>query len=278
MFIFAGMNEFYWSFRNTRFHGISWIPDQFSRVMIIVHGIGEEVGRYDHVARFFNGEGYAVLGIDHYGHGKTDGKRGATPGFEYMFDYTAAFLAYAKELYQQPVVMYGHSMGGGLLTGFLLHRTPDILGAVISAPALIVAKRPGSFLRGLLRVLNRVVPNLRLNQGLDITKVSHDTDEIEKFRHNPLRHDKMSVRLASDMIQNGLWCLEHAHALKIRSLLIHGSEDEFTAVDGSRLFAERAPAGLLTYREWPGDYHELHNEINRQEVLLFVAGWLSALR
>lgn len=246
--------------------------------MVLIHGIGEDVSRYDHVARFFNGEGYAVLGIDHYGHGKSDGKRGVTPGFEYMFDYEAAFLAYVKELYQLPVVVYGHSMGGGLLTGFLLHRNPAVLGAVISAPALIVAKRPGSFLRGMLRVLNRIVPNLRLNQGLDINKISRDPDAVEKFRQNTLRHDKMSIRLAHDMVHNGLWCLEHADNLKTHSLLIHGSDDSFTAVEGSRIFAERAPAGLLTYREWPGDYHELHNEINRQEILLFVAGWLSALR
>lgn len=278
MFIFAGMNDFYWSSQNSRFHGINWIPENFSRIMIIVHGIGEDISRYDHVARFFNGEGFAVTGIDHYGHGKSDGKKGTTPGFEFIFDYLTEYLAHVKELYGKPVVMYGHSMGGGVLTGFLLKRTPDIQAAVISAPALIVAKRPGAFLRGLLKILSAVVPNMRVNQGLDITKISHDREEVEKFRHNPLRHDKMSFRLASDMIQNGAWCLLHAAELKIRSLLIHGSEDAFTAVEGSRIFAERAPAALLTYKEWEGDYHELHNEVNRQDVLLFVAGWLSGVR
>ncbi|RBL91649.1 hypothetical protein DF182_03265 [Chitinophaga flava] len=278
MFIFAGMNAFYWSFRHTRFHGINWIPEEFSRVMIIIHGIGEDISRYAPVARFFNQEGYAVVGLDHYGHGKSDGKRGATPGFDYILDYEAAFLAHIKELYHKPVVMYGHSMGGGVLTGFLLRRSPDILAAVISAPALIVAKRPGALLRGLLKMLNRVVPHIRLSQGLDITKISHDIEEVEKFRHNPLRHDKISIRLANDMIQNGLWCLEHADTLKTRSLLIHGADDAFTAVEGSRLFADKAPASMLTYREWPGDYHELHNEFNRKEVLNFIAGWLSAVR
>ncbi|NSL87552.1 alpha/beta hydrolase [Chitinophaga sp. Mgbs1] len=272
------MNEFYWSACNARFHGVSWIPDNFSRVMIIIHGIGEDISRYDQVAAFFQAQGFAVTGIDHYGHGKSDGKRGLTPGFEYMFDYLSDFLTHVQELYKKPVVMYGHSMGGGVLTGLLLRRKPPIQAAVISAPALIVAKRPGAFLRGVLRVLSAVAPNVRINQGLDINKISHDPEEVEKFRYHPLRHDKMSFRLVNDMIRNGLWCLEHASDLQTRSLLIHGDEDAFTSVDGSRLFAQKAPASLLTYKEWPGDYHEMHNETNRKEILSYVAGWLSGLK
>ncbi|HVI44728.1 MAG TPA: lysophospholipase [Chitinophaga sp.] len=272
------MNDFYWTWQDTRFHGINWIPDNFGRVMVIVHGIGEDVSRYDHVAKFFTDRGFAVTGIDHYGHGRSDGKRGASRGFGYVFDYLQAFLQHVKDLYGKPVVMYGHSMGGGVLTGFLLQRTPVILAAVISAPALIVAKRPGAFLRGVLNILTAIMPNLRINQGLDINKISHDKDAVEAFRRNPLRHDKLSLRLANDMIRNGRWCLEHADQLKIPSLLIHGNADEFTAVEGSRLFAERAPAQFLTYREWEGSYHEMHNETNKEEVLAFIAAWLDNVK
>ncbi|PSL46222.1 alpha-beta hydrolase superfamily lysophospholipase [Chitinophaga niastensis] len=272
------MNEFYWSYQQTRFYGINWIPANFNRVMIIVHGIGEHTGRYDHVAEFFMQEGFAVIGIDHYGHGKSDGKRGASRGFEFMFDYLQAFLLHVKELYGKPVVMYGHSMGGGVLTGFLLRRNPALQAAVISAPALIVAMRPGAFFKGLLKTAAALLPDLRVKQGLDINKISHDKAAVEKFLHDPLRHDEMSLRLASDMIQNGAWCLLHAADLKVRSLLMHGGADEFTAVEGSRLFAQRAPAKLLTYREWDGMYHEIHNESNNRDVLVFMAGWLSSVR
>lgn len=272
------MNEFYWTYQHTKFHGIHWNPDKSDRVMIIVHGIGEHIGRYDHVASFFMKEGFAVIGIDHYGHGKTDGKKGASKGFIFMFDYLEAFLAHVTATYNKPVVMYGHSMGGGVLTGFLLRRRPPIQAAVISAPALIIGTRPGSFLKGVLKVVSAVAPHLRIKQGLDINKISHDKAAVEKFRKDPLRHDKLSLRLANDMIQNGAWCLLHAADLAVKSLLIHGNADEFTAVEGSRLFAERAPAALLTYREWEGMYHEMHNEPDSRDVLLFMAGWLSNVR
>jgi acylglycerol lipase len=269
------MKEFYWTYQQTKFRGINWIPVKFDKVMVIVHGIGEHIGRYDHVAAFFMERGYAVAGIDHYGHGKTDGPRGASLGFEFMFDYLDEFLSHVKTQFGKPVVMYGHSMGGGVLTGFLLKRQPELLAAVISAPALIIAMRPGAFLKGSLKLLTRLAPNVRVGQGLAIEKISHNPAAVEKFKKDPLRHDRLSFRLANDMIQNGSWCLQHADQLRTKSLLIHGNADEFTAVEGSRLFAERAPKELLTYKEWDNLYHEMHNEPESKEVLLFVYQWLN---
>lgn len=269
------MEEFYWSFQQTKFHGIKWIPEKYDKVMVIVHGIGEHLARYEHVADFFMKRGFAVTGIDHYGHGKTDGLRGASKGFEFMFDYLQEFLQDIKIQFHKPVVMYGHSMGGGVLTGFLLKRQPELLAAVISAPALIIGTHPGPLLKGILRIVTAVVPNLRIPQGLDINKISHDRTAVEKFKNDPLRHEKLSFRLANDMIRNGEWCLNHATKLTIRTLLIHGNADEFTAVEGSRQFAAAAQASLLTFKEWDNLYHEIHNEPESGEVLNYIADWLN---
>ncbi|WP_316818922.1 alpha/beta hydrolase [Pedobacter nyackensis] len=268
------MKEFYWSYQQTNFRGIKWQPEKFNKVMIIVHGIGEHIGRYDHVATFFMEQGFAVVGIDHYGHGKTDGLPGASRGLEYMFDYLQKFLLHVKTEFNKPVVMFGHSMGGGVLTGFLLKRQPEILAAVISAPALIIGTRPGPLLKGVLKAITSIVPNVRIPQGLDINKISHDQAAVEKFRNDPLRHGKISFRLANDMIQNGTWCLEHASELHVKTLLIHGNADEFTAIEGSRQFAASAPKQLLTFKEWDNLYHEMHNEPESNEVLNYVMNWL----
>lgn len=269
------MEEINWSYREINFRSINWIPEKFNKVLIIVHGIGEHIGRYDHVASFFMEHGYAVTGIDHYGHGKTDGPRGASKGFEFMFDYLQEFLLHVKTQFNKPIVMYGHSMGGGVLTGFLLKRQPTLSAAVISAPALIIGTRPGPLLKGILKIMTKIAPDIRIPQGLDINKISHDKTAVEKFRIDPLRHGKLSLRLANDMIQNGVWCLQHADMLKVRTLLIHGNSDEFTAVEGSRQFTASAPAKLLTYKEWDNLYHEMHNEPESKEVLNYIANWLN---
>lgn len=270
--------DFHWEFAGARFHGMQWRPEKFSSIFVIIHGIGEHIGRYAHVADFFSKEGYLVTGIDHYGHGKSDGKPGASKTLEEIFDYLHAFIQHIQHVYRMPVVLYGHSMGGGILTGYLLRRQPDVKAAIISAPALIVARKPNAFLRGVLGIGAALFPQWRLKQGLDIQKISHDPAEVEKFRQDPLRHDQASLRLLHLLVANGLWCLRHAHRLQVPALVMHGNADEFTSVEGSRRFVLSAPPNLVTYKEWSGFYHEMHNEPEKLQVLQYMAGWLSHLQ
>lgn len=271
------MQYFDWKYNDIRFAGTVWIPEAFHKVLVIVHGIGEHIGRYAHMAEFFNQKGYVVIGIDHYGHGRSEGKRGACLGYEFYFDYLEAFLNYVAEQYKVPVNLYGHSMGGGIVTGFVLKRQPVIQAVVISSPALIVAKKLPSFLLTLLKGINALVPNLRIKQGLDVNKISHDKDVVTAFNNDPLNHDRMSIRLAYEMITNGQWCIDHAGQLRLPALLIHGNADEFTSVEGSRIFASKAPPHLLTYKEWDGGYHEMHNEPEKLIVLQYIFDWLQVI-
>lgn len=266
--------NFIWVYNELKFGGLTWRVPKPDRVMVIVHGIGEHIGRYDEMARFFNQHNFSVIGIDHYGHGKSPGKRGASKGFDFSFDYLTAFLNKVKQQFQKPIILYGHSMGGGMVTGFVLKRVPPIEAVIISSPALLTYKKVPKYLLGTLAVLNKLIPDLRVEQGLDIQKSSHDPKAIAAFQQDTLNHSKMSIRLAYTMVSNGFWCLEHARELKIPALLIHGDADEFTSVEGSRLFAKRVPQQWLTYKEWPGGYHELHNEPNKMEVFQAILDWL----
>ena len=47
--------------------------------VVLVHGLGEHIDRYDHVARRLNGQGFAVVGHDQRGHGRSPGPRGGMP-------------------------------------------------------------------------------------------------------------------------------------------------------------------------------------------------------
>ncbi|MET6997312.1 alpha/beta hydrolase [Chitinophaga defluvii] len=271
------MKTFTFSTQNTRFAGVTWEPPQFDKVMILVHGIGEYTARYAPVAEYFSQHGFLVTGIDHYGHGNSEGKKGASKGMNFVFDYLQAFLDKVIQKYNKPVVLYGHSMGGGVTTGFILHRQPRIAAAVISAPMLLLPSDPSTFLKRMAGIAASIFPNIIIRQPLDINKISRDPVEVEKFKNDPLRHDKMTLLLGASMLQNGDWCLQHADRLQVPTLLMHGNADEFTNVKGSRLFAARAPRQLLTYKEWNGLYHEIHNELNKKDVWQFTLNWLQTV-
>ena len=57
---------------------------------LVVHGLGEHSGRYHALAGRLNVWGYAVRGYDHYGHGQSDGPRGALASEMRLLDDLAA--------------------------------------------------------------------------------------------------------------------------------------------------------------------------------------------
>jgi len=270
--------NFIWKYAQLDFSGTAWRVFAPSKVIVLVHGIGEHVGRYNEMAQYFNQHNYDVIGIDHYGHGRSPGKKGASKGFEFAFNYLGAFIDYVQNSYNKPIILYGHSMGGGIVTGFILKRNSPIEAAIISSPALLTYKKIGYFQQKALAVLNYIIPHIRIEQGLDLQKSSHDPKSISAFESDPLNHSKMSIRLIYTMIKNGFWCLKYPQRLRVPTYLFHGDADEFTSVQGSRLFASKASSNLLTYREWPGGYHELHNEPNKNEVFDAILAWLASLK
>jgi alpha-beta hydrolase superfamily lysophospholipase len=270
------MKEFKWTYDNVNFSGKTWEPRVFDYVIVIIHSIGEHIGRYVHVADYLNADGYAVTGIDLYGHGLSDGPRGASKGIEFTFDYLSAFLSYVLFIYHKPVILYGHSMGGGLATGFVLKRQPSVRGVIVSSPALLI---PGItvFSKLIFKGLNSLVPNLRISQGLDINKLTNSKNVTDAFKNDKLTHSRVSIRLAYEMILNGEWCIENAEYLRIPALVIHGSQDAFTNPVGARLFAKRAPRQLIVFEEWGGGYRELHNVQEKDKVPSIILDWLEVL-
>ena len=54
--------------------------------MILVHGYGEHLGRYDHVAEVLTGRGAVVAGPDHVGHGRSGGERVIVTDYDLVVD------------------------------------------------------------------------------------------------------------------------------------------------------------------------------------------------
>lgn len=98
-------------------------------VIQIIHGMDEDIRRYDAFARFLNANRYIVFGDDHRGHGRTAGTTkniGKTGGNTDIFAATVAdelgILKYLKQKYRLPVLVFGHGYGS-FITQTLLGQT-----------------------------------------------------------------------------------------------------------------------------------------------------------
>ena len=92
----------------------SWGDVQASRAaVVLVHGLGEHCGRYEHVAQAFVSDGLYVLGFDQRGHGRSPGKRGLIPSYDQpLEDLTVALERAQADAPSLPLFLYGHSLGG----------------------------------------------------------------------------------------------------------------------------------------------------------------------
>ncbi|MEK0317041.1 alpha/beta hydrolase [Cohnella sp. 56] len=244
-------------------------------VVLLVHGMGEHMGRYDHVAAMLNEAGYAALGFDQRGHGRTAGKRGHTPSYEALLEGVDRLFAEAASRYPGvPVVLYGHSMGGNVALNYLLRRKPDVACAVIGSPWLRLAFAPPQAQVVLGRLVERLYPGFTNKRPMNADHLTSDPQMVERYRTDPLGHGNITARFFFGVQRAGLWAIQHAGELSVPTLLMHGDDDRVTSIAASRQFAERA-GSLCVYREWHGYKHELHNELERAEVLTVVRDWIA---
>jgi alpha-beta hydrolase superfamily lysophospholipase len=250
----------------------SWRPANSDRpprsATLIVHGIGEHSGRYDHVGRLLAGRGHDVVAADNRGHGQTTGRRGHVEQFSEFLDDVEDRLAQRREL-GVPVVLYGHSLGGLISSAYVVdgRPAPDLL--VLSAPALGV--NAPRWQRVAAPILSRVAPRLFVKSDLDATLLSHDVALQEAYRNDPLRVRGATARFGHEIFTTMASTRTRLDRITMPTYVFHGSADDLIPAKFSQPLAAQAN---VTYRLWPGLRHETHNETTKEQVLAELAEWL----
>jgi len=247
--------------------------------VLLVHGLGEHCGRYDALADWFRGRGYAVRSYDQRGHGRSPGRRGALSHEDDLLnDLAAVYRHYAGAVPHAPLLL-GHSMGGLVALRAVLDGRVSTPALVLSSPALR-AHTP-TWLQRLAHGLARFVPALPLHNGLPASGTSHDPRVVAAYRTDPLRTARITPRLADFIFRAGPSCIADAVRLDVPTLLLAAGSDCLVDPSGSRDFAAAARGtGRLTARFFDTLYHELFNEAEpgRSQVLKQLDDWLSATR
>lgn len=243
-------------------------------VVILVHGLGEHAGRYAHVAEQLNRWGFAVRGYDQCGHGESGGLRGSLPTDSRLLDDLADIVDSTRARMPQstPLIVLGHSMGGLVAARFASLALRPIEGLVLSSPALDPGLNPVQKL--LLALLPKIVPNLRVGNGVKPQFISHDPAVVAAYRADPQVHDRISGRLGRFIATTGPEVLAAAPQWKIPTLLLYAGDDRLIDPQGSRRFAVAAPTQVVTAICFETLYHEIFNELDAKPVFAALQQWL----
>ncbi|MDY0780798.1 alpha/beta hydrolase [Tenacibaculum sp. IB213877] len=268
--------EFTFQLNNIDFFGQYWQPETTKVVVVLVHGMGEHSTRYTtSVVPKMIENNIAVVSFDHFGHGKTKGKRGHAPSYDAVLNSVASAIEKAKELYpNKPIFLYGHSMGGNVVINYVLRRQSEVKGVIASSAFLRLAFQPPAWKMFLGKMMLKIAPSITLGNELDPNDVSRIKEEVDKYIADPLVHDKVSPNFSLPFIDAGEWAIKNANKLTVPLLLIHGTGDKIIDYKGSIDFAKNTP--LATVKLYENGYHELHNDLCKEEVLQDVTNWLNS--
>jgi alpha-beta hydrolase superfamily lysophospholipase len=242
-----------------------------------VHGLGEHAFRYTHVANFFNEQGYHVRAYDQYGHGESGGSRGTIPSEMRLVDDLADVVdnTYRQMSAGCKLVLLGHSMGGVVVGSFVRQQMRPVDGVVLSSPAF----DPGlsAVQKFMLSTLPRFAPNLRLDNGLRVDKLSRDPIVVKAYQSDAFVHNKVSGRLARFIADEGARIIEAAPEWQTPTLLMYAGADELVSPEGSRAFAQAAPKQFVQSHCFEAMYHEILNDPDKATVFAHMATWLKHL-
>lgn len=278
------------------------------KAVVIIHGLGEHISRYDHVARTLVRACSAdVFGFDHQGHGTSEGVRAHFTRAADLVEDAKGFLQFLRQTGRitagQKLVVLGHSMGGliagclckaiiaGEVDGVVTQPTtagaatsededPTVFsGLVLSSPFLKVpAASDGPVLRTAAQALSSALPRLPV-VALDVSSLAADLSVREQYLADPLvYHGPVRARVAQQLTDLAEDFMATAGTMELPNLhVLFGSEDRIVDPEGCRIFARTvsvAETGCASCTEVRGGLHELLNDTGAapliEEVCAFV--------
>jgi acylglycerol lipase len=267
---------FFAGIRDSAIYYQCWQPEtECKAILLVVHGLAEHSGRYMNVVNHFVPLGYAVYGLDHIGHGKSEGTRVYVDHFA---DYTVTLKLYFDlirlEHPDKPIFLVGHSMGGLIGAVYLLEHQDELAGAVLSGALVKMSDDISPMVIFMGKLLSTLTPKAGLT-ALDAKGVSRDPAVVQAYVNDPLVYTgKMTARLAAELLKAVQRVQTEAAKITLPLLIVQGSEDKLVDPAGAQLLYDTVSSIDKTLKVYEGYYHEVFNEPEHEQVLGDVEAWL----
>jgi acylglycerol lipase len=266
--------EDFTSLGGVRIHMRSWLPEGEPRaVAAICHGVNAHGGQQAWTAEQLVARGLAVYAVDLRGRGKSEGERFYVEDIsEYVAD-IGGVIAIAKERHPGlPVFLLGHSAGGVTACTYALDHQDEIDGLICESFAFQVPA-PG-FLLSAIKGLSHIAPRLGV-LTLKMKDFTRDPVALKALEDDPLTKDETQPAMTVAALVRADERLHDSFGqITLPVLILHGTDDRATVCRGSEYFHEHAGSADKTLKLYEGHYHDLLNDLGKEQVLEDIAGWI----
>jgi alpha-beta hydrolase superfamily lysophospholipase len=263
--------------RNLKLYYQCWQPDgEPKALLLVVPGLAEHSGRYTNLVDYFLPKGYAVCGLDHCGHGKSEGLRCHVERFSNYVDDLRVFLNVIRsEQGDIKVFLVGHSMGGTIATAYAIHHQQELAGLILSGATLKVGSSITSAQIMTARILSAVLPKMGVS-ALDSSAISQDQAVVDAYDNDPLVYrGKIRARQGAEFLKTLQALPHHMPAINLPILIMYGTADKLSDPEGSNMLYEQVSSEDKTLKRYEGFYHEIFNEPGHDQVFADMEAWLA---
>ncbi len=207
-------------------HDESTCNDEHKGTFFVLHGYFDHGGLYGHLIRFLLQQGYNVVAFDQPGHGLSEGASGSIDCFSRYTKTLNTVLNWGLDhQLPQPFHLVGQSMGGAVITEFLLEKDSAALQkfplkkVVLLAPLIRpVMWRLGRIQFYIARTFLKSIPRSR-------SENSHDEEFLDFLAAEPLQSKRLPVDWVSAM---NTWINHievHDRPCPLDILMVQGQDD-----------------------------------------------------
>ncbi len=260
---------------------LRYTPEGFSqqkskKTLVIVHGLGEHIDRYNHFVRYLASHAYQVYLYDQRGHGQTPGIRSYAESFQTLVDDLDFFIRYCKEHNpDSQFYLMGHSFGGQVSINYLAQHPKAVKAAVLSSPNVKLAFELPLLTRLFGPIISKIIPTLAISNEVLPKDLSHDPKIVQSYQDDPLVQKKVTLCLGNEILNNLKIIMGLSKKIKVPTYVFHGEFDRVTSREGTKEFYKKMTVKDRKLKIYPGFFHETLNEIGKGEVYEDVLQWLN---
>ena len=254
----------------------SWRPSvEAKAVVVIVPGFNSHSGYYASVAEEFVADGYVAYAMDLRGRGKSDGERFYVDKMSDYVDDVLAVMAAVKAREQDlPVFLLGHSAGGVVACLYALERQAELAGFICESFAFQVPAP--DFALAVLKGLSHIAPHAHVLK-LKNEDFSRDAAVVKAMNEDPLiAHESQPTQTVAAMVRADERLKQEFPSITLPLLILHGTADKAALASGSELFYETAGSEDKQLKLYEGHFHDLLNDLGKEQVLADIVSWMDA--
>jgi acylglycerol lipase len=245
--------------------------------IVVMHGYAEHCGRYRELAEFLVRAGHPVAAIDARGHGHSPGQRGHIDSYDRYVDDLHGFATAVHERYpNRALVVLGHSNGG--LTALRMVETRPAIANSLILTSPLVALRPSHMplARGPAGILAKFIGKLPLPNGLKTKELTHDPAILAAHRSDPLINSSSTARWYISVLDAMSDALASLEAVRLPVLVFEADSDPIVLPQAITRMYEALPSSDKELVVCVDSFHELLNEIGREQTYRRITAWLAA--